>query len=178
MQKPEYIKLESGEVPDKIFERLLTLDWLTVTEARKEFFMADESIVYNYSNRDYTAMPFVEEVKTFMTTMNAAMKTDYNVCFLNRYDSYKNQLGWHSDDSPEMDLNHPIAVWSLGQERQIWWKHKDQKGDIPAEQKVNLEHNSLFIMPVGFQIDHFHKIPKHHSQDCGVRISMTFRRYI
>ena len=36
----------------------------------------------------------------------------YNVCFLNRYDDQRNHLGWHADDSPEMDHDHPIAVVS------------------------------------------------------------------
>lgn len=171
---PNYIN-EDASI--NIFNELLNLDWLSVTEARREYFMANESLLYNYSNRDYIADPFIQVVKNIQDSLNEG-DNQFNVCFLNKYDSYKDQLGWHSDSSPEMNTNHPICVISFGQEREIWYKHKDQKGDIPNEQKIMLGNGSLFIMPSHFQEEYLHKIPRHFSQDCGTRISLTFRNYI
>ena len=76
-----------------------------------------------------------------------------------------------------MDLDHPIAVVSLGAEREIWWKDKHFKGTIPQENRQLLKNGSLFIMPAGFQNDHLHKIPRC-DRPCGIRISLTFRYFV
>ena len=102
--------------------------------------------------------------------------SEYDVCFLNRYDNQRNHLGWHSDDSPEMDMNHPIAVVSIGAIREIWIKPREFKGEIPLSNRYPLASGSLFIMPAGFQESNLHKIPKH-DRKCGGRISLTFRKY-
>ena len=87
-------------------------------------------------------------------------------------------MGWHADDSPEMDTTHPIAVVSFGAERFIWTKDKSCKGNIPDEDKYMLGDGSLFVMPAGFQENHLHKIPKSDRLDCGGRISLTFRKFV
>ena len=160
---------------------MLKLDWLEATEARREFFMATEPIEYKYgkgiNERSYIAAPFSEEVTLIRDELNIGFGTNYNVCFLNRYDTQKNQLGWHADDSPSMDLSHPIAVVSFGAEREIWWKEQSYKGEIPPENRRRLQSGSLFIMPLGFQELYYHKIPKC-DRECGIRISLTFRRYL
>lgn len=165
---------------DGLFARLMDLEWLTLTEARKEYFMSDLTRSYTYGAgphaRTYVSSPFSDDVMLLLTRLNALSRASYNVCFLNRYDDQKNQLGWHADDSPEMDPDHPIAVVSLGAEREIWWKRKEESGAVPPEQRQKLGHGSLFIMPAGFQATHLHRIPKA-DREVGVRISLTFRRY-
>ena len=159
-----------------VFDQLLNdLPWLTVKNARKEYFMSDGEHSYAYGNKDfnYRSEPFTAAVKEIMNRLGE----QYNVCFLNRYDEAQNALGWHADDSPEMDERHPIAVVSFGGQREIWWKTRDFKGEIPSGNRQLLGSGSLFVMPAGFQADHLHKIPKH-DRPCGPRISLTFRRYI
>lgn len=171
-----------GIVPnaDALLGHLIQLDWLTLTEARKEYFMSDEPRSYTYGAgvhaRTYASAPYTDPVGYLQRTLNRIFATSYNVCFLNRYDTQKNQLGWHADDSPEMDPDHPIAVISLGAEREIWWKPKDETGIVPPEQRQRLGHGSLFVMPAGFQSTHLHRIPKA-DREVGTRISLTFRRY-
>lgn len=166
--------------PDMVFAGLMELNWLEVTEARKEYFMSDEPRSYRYGtppyDREYQSSPYSDTVKGIQTALNEIFERDYNVCFLNRYDTQQNQLGWHADDSPTMDHDHPIAVVSFGAAREIWWKPKDQKGVVPPEQRQLLADNSLFVMPGGFQRDHLHRIPKA-DRAVGCRISLTFRRY-
>jgi len=165
-----------------IFNCLMNLDWLQVTETRKEYFMSDVSREYTYGSGDgirtYKSKPYHPCVSYMQNYhLNEIIpKCEFNVCFLNRYENEQNHLGWHSDNSPELDQTNPIAVVSLGTEREIWWKRKDVKGQIPESQKILLEHGSLFIMWAGFQ-DHFvHKIPKC-DRKCGPRISLTFRKW-
>lgn len=180
--QPIYIKnfLDTNQA-DLIFNSLLKLDWIKATEAREEYFMyKDNSLNYTYGNglhkRTYKSSPFTKEIKDLMNLLNSTYNRSYDVCFLNKYNNQKNQLGWHADDSPEMDSNHPILVLSLGAEREIWHKLKDYKGEVPKENKTLLENGSIYIMPSGFQLDHFHKIPKA-DREVGIRISLTFRKY-
>ena len=46
----------------------------------------------------------------------------------------------------------------------------------PMDQRVLLQTNSLFIMPIGYQDNYLHRIPKH-DRPCGWRISLTFRSF-
>lgn len=166
--------------PNKALQHLMSLCWLSATEARQEYFMSDVPRSYTYGkppfDRKYHSSDYSKEVLDIQLDLNAEFGTDYNVCFLNRYNNQKNQLGWHADDSPTMDRNHPIAVVSFGAEREIWWKHKSESGVVPKEQRQLLGHGSLFIMPAGFQNEYLHRIPRC-DREVGVRISLTFRRY-
>ena len=162
-------------------EELNSLPWLTKRTARMEYFMSNVPRIYRYGRTDdnieYTSEHFSDGVKELLVKLNIDFKTGYNVCFLNRYNNQHNHLGWHSDDFEGADQDHPIACISFGAEREIWWKPKEQKGVVPSEQRQLLGHCSLWIMPGGFQDNHLHKIPKH-SQPCGRRYSLTFRRFI
>ena len=178
---------------------LASVPWGTFTEARQECFMALTTTEYTYGSgrgvRTYTSIPYLPWVETIRHHLNTApMMFDgvglgdkkgqtrkFNVCFLNRYEDAGQHLGWHADDSPGMDHDHPIAVVSFGQPREIWWRHKDQKGVIPPEQRQLLEHGSLFMMPAGMQRDHEHRIPKGDrkmERKMEPRVSLTFRHYI
>lgn len=141
-----------------------------------------EGRTYSYGRRDgaervYDVGPMTGPVKTIQDLLNTRLpcNTSYNFCVLNYYADHHQHLGWHSDDSPEQDLEHPIAVVAFGAARHIYYKHRSFKGPIPEEQKILMTPGSLFIMPAGFQAEHVHKIPKH-PQPCGPRLSLTFRR--
>jgi alkylated DNA repair dioxygenase AlkB len=125
-----------------------------------------------------------------------------DVCFLNRYLNQSNALGWHADDSPEMDDERSIAVVSLGAEREIWFRpalknavckicseqklHKpdcsesDFTGTLRTNdviEKLKLSHGSVAVMAPGMQDIWEHRIPKC-DRHCGERISLTFRGYV
>lgn len=167
--------------PDKAFQELLSLDWLDVTEARREYFMSQTPRSYIYGKgkgeREYHSKEFNGIVAKIMSELNGNKAAQYNVCFLNRYDSQKHQLGWHADDSPNMDLEHSIAVVSFGEIREIWWRLQTASGVVPLENRQKLGNGSLFIMPGGFQSLYHHRIPKS-DRVCGTRISLTFRKYV
>ncbi len=142
---------------------------------RSEAFMAvDIAMRYSYgkanNRRFYDASymhPLVESLRQVLNRDNS-----YNICVLNRYTDRFQHLGWHADDSPEQDPSHPICVVSFGAARYIYTKPQGDKG---SGDKFLLTPGSLFIMPPGMQETHYHKIPKH-DQDCGGRISLTFRK--
>jgi len=200
---------ELGDLDD-IKAELLALPWITKRTARHEYFMSFEPRQYSYGNRGtgaetYDSQPFSPHVGHFMRCLNTTMQTNFNVCFLNKYDDEHQHLGWHADDFPGMDPSEPIVVVSFGAAREIWVKRKlnprcpmcagtgvqtqDNGGDtqsvrcqclgpqiIPLDQRFLLEEGSLFIMPPGYQDTHLHRIPKH-GRPCGWRISLTFRSF-
>ena len=153
--------------------------WVSVTPSRHECFMSASAETYTYGSgpgaRTYSPVPYTETVAEVQRRLNRH-GSRYNVCFLNRYDDEKQQLGWHADDSPGMNHDHPIAVVSFGQPREIWWRENGQKGVIPPEQRQLLASGSLFVMPPGFQRTHQHRIPKG-DRAMTARVSLTFREY-
>lgn len=155
--------------------------WWNRTDTRLEYFMADSKLSYSYGSgngiREYFSEPYHSVVKELQNKLNDDFGVNYNVCFLNRYDDQKMHLGWHADDSPKVDVSHPIAVVSVGAEREIWVRPNGSTGVVPPEDRYLLRSNSLFIMPKGYQATHQHRIPKC-DRACGIRISLTFRRYI
>jgi alkylated DNA repair dioxygenase AlkB len=187
--KPIYIQ---NVFPDVTLEAVLdSTPWIQVTDARLECFMSATTATYTYGEgrgvRTYTPVPYSPLVTRIQETLNDHVSHVlnehprksglYNVCFLNRYDNATMQLGWHADDSPGMDHDHPIAVVSFGQSREIWWRAKGQTGVVPPEQRQLLEHGSLFVMPAGMQRDHDHRIPKG-DRAMSTRVSLTYRHYV
>lgn len=159
---------------------LKNIPWESRTETRSECFMSDPVKEYTYGKgkgiRSYTSVPYIKEVKDVMNDLNERTQSDYNGCFLNRYDHQLQHLGWHSDDFIEMDQNHPVASISFGEPREIWWRVIGETGEVPDDQKQLLEHGSLFVMPPGFQLTHQHRIPKG-SKEMKERVSLTFRKF-
>lgn len=211
LYKPRYVVDEANGL-DGFKNELLSLSWLTKRAARHELFMSTTPRTYTYGNRglgdeEYTSVDFSPYVFATMWALNRDLNTNFNVCFLNKYDDQFQHLGWHADDFPGMDHEQPIAVVSFGAEREIWVKDKRGipctvprckggvvsgngyfglcdvcdgtgfvKGEVPDNQRILLEEGSLFLMPVGFQDTHLHRIPKH-DRPCGWRISLTFRSF-
>lgn len=164
------------------FERLFEeIEWLQETPVRKESFMSLEPLSYTYGSgrgeRTYTSTEFHPLVLAIMNKINYERGSDYNVCFLNLYLDETNHLGWHADDSPEMNPEHPIGVISFGQDREIWWRETGVKGVVPEENRQLLGPGSLFEMPPGFQNKYEHRIPKGSYIGMKPRISLTFRQY-
>jgi len=154
---------------------LASIPWVDRTEARRECFMSPIPRTYVYGSgrgvRQYSSV----EMAPWVLEIMSKLEGDPNVCFFNRYESKRNSLGWHADDSPDTSSEHPISVVSFGAAREIWWRENGAVGTVPPENRQLLESGSLFVMPAGFQETHEHRIPKA-DRDVGVRISLTFRR--
>lgn len=147
--KPELIhEFISPSVFDEINQ---TTGWLNLDLPRDEAFMSEDRLRYSYTaDRFYDSTPFTPIVSDILGLLNVTTKSDYDVCFLNRYNSANDFLGWHADDSPEMDQDHPICTISLGSEREIWIKEIGTSGEVPPENRFKLPSGSCFIMPAGF----------------------------
>lgn len=171
-----------------IFEDLrMSLFWIQHEKVpRKEYFVSDMGKPYAYGSgafsRTYHPQPWTGELRFLQDRAQDRCGCKFEVCFLNYYETGKDQLGWHSDDSPEMDDERPIVIITFGAEREIWFRQRPTKetvaGDIIPITKLTLQGGSICIMPPGMQDTHQHRIPKAGVHNCGPRISLTFRGYV
>ena len=163
--------------PDELFNSLKTeLVWVhRDATPRMEYYVNSVNVPYTYGSkfpRTYEPQNDHFAIKTIRDAVEKFLDTKFEVCFLNRYLNQSDHLGWHADDSPEMDDDRPIAIISLGVEREIWFRQNESDEII----KQKLAHGSLCVMSKGMQDTHKHRIPKAGFM-CGERISLTFRGY-
>jgi alkylated DNA repair dioxygenase AlkB len=159
---------------------------------RCEYYCNDFKAPYTYGKgrgrRTYEPHPYPPALMEIRKELEKETGYVYEACFLNRYLNQSDHLGWHADDSPEMDDARPIATISLGVARQIQFKPKDDKrpleGSLLEEmgtknlvESVMLENGSLCLMLPGMQDSWYHRIPKASFQ-CGERVSLVFRGYV
>lgn len=144
---------------------------------RSEFYCNDFGLPYTYGRgrgeRTYHPQPWTPTLLDIRQRLEKLFSCAFEAVFLNAYRDASDQLGWHSDNSPEMDDARPICVVTVGAERDIAFRPMGEK----TEKRVRLTHGSLLVMPPGYQDTHEHRIPKA-SFKCGQRISMTYRGWI
>lgn len=143
---------------------------------RRECFFSSLGLPYSYGTgvgrRTYHPKAAPAIMAELTRAAEAAAGCAFELCFANGYAGPRQHLGWHADDSPEVDDARPIAVMSLGAEREIWVRPRG--GDASTVEKILLPNGSLFIMGAGMQDTHDHRIPKHGGA-CGARVSLTWR---
>lgn len=131
--------------------------------------------------RTYQPQPMHDLIDMVWGAAEEAAGCEFDVCFLNGYRDSRDQLGWHSDDSPEMDDARPIAIVTLGAEREIWFRPipparviRSIDPTAPEPEKLLLHSGSICLMRPGMQDTHQHRIPKA-GHITGPRVSFTFR---
>jgi alkylated DNA repair dioxygenase AlkB len=141
------------------------------------------------------------ELTDIREKLNASYGCDFTFVSLLHYEDELVGIAPHKDSNTEGDWSYPIAGISLGTEREFWWATiKDYKTEYDklrkqfamnyakstaktkAKEQVLLnvgsrlipKQGSLYVMPGGFQQEHFHAILKS-DEPCGNRVSLTFR---
>ncbi len=179
MEPPiKYIK-DFVDEPNRVLEILQKeLDWEHRDAPRYEVYMNDFDKPYTYGRdkgqRTYLPKPYHAEVLKIREKLEKELNCKFEVCFLNQYKDQTHHLGFHADNSPEMDDDRPIVTVSLGAEREIWFAPTEDKKNIT---KVKLGNGSACIMLPQMQNNWIHKIPKA-GFICGPRVSLTFRGYV
>lgn len=180
--KCEYIK-DYLYRPEKLYKELYNINWVSKDNTPRQEYWCNTLMTpytYGYGKGERTYEP--NELLNCIEKVRKKIDKDYGIyfegCFLNRYNSPTDGIGWHSDDDEGIDHNFPIFVISLGITRKINWKPIGSKGNDVIKER-GLKTGSLFIMPAGFQHAYVHRIPKYNNSildghDC--RISLTFRK--
>lgn len=174
------------EPVDPMFDRLMT----EVPWERRESAPRSESwqvapgrplTPYTYGRgrgeRTYVPVHYVPIVQRIASIVEDITGEKFDGCFLNRYDNGGDHLGWHADDSPEMDDARSIPIVSFGATRAIQFRLKDPAVRTGEMGTVQLRSGSLLVMPPGFQDQFEHRIPRKlgTNEHVGTRISLTFR---
>eukprot|EP01034_Spumella_vulgaris_P012070 gene12070-15355_t len=94
-----------------------------------------------------------------------------NNCLLNDYVDGSSSMGYHSDQTEDLEAGTGIAIVSLGSARELRFKNKADKTRVFG---VLLEPGSLFYMDQAIQTEWLHALPA--DEDAGPRISLTFRK--
>ena len=168
------------ENPDEVFNTLWAeLPWVRMgSTPRFEYHTNDFNLDYTYGTgrgeRTYPSQPCHPVITEIRAKLEALTGTKFEVCFANGYESQNDSLGWHADDSPEMCDARPIAIVSIGAERDIMFAPNENRADIT---RLKLQHGSLCLMLPGMQDTHVHRIPKA-GFVCGKRVSLTYRGYV
>lgn len=164
----------NGEVP--------ILPWVEYGSARKEFWHSSKGTSYTYGTkpfeRTYESQPLNAELISVIHWLNYSLESlslplvfdSPTGIFINYYENERNSLGWHSDDSEEIDHSKPIYVLSIGATRDIMFKTINGLD----EKRLELVNGSLLVMEAGCQQTHLHRIPKV-GHRVGPRVSLTFR---
>lgn len=176
------VTYEVGFVADPVvlFNTLWAeLDWeRRGSTPRREFYCNDVPVPYTYGSgagvREYAPKAWHPALSAVKAAVEGRVGAPMEVCFLNGYEDARDHLGWYADDSPEMDDERPIAIVTVGAEREIWFR---PNSDALSVEMLLLESGSLCVMLPGMQDTHMHRIPKA-GFICGPRISMTFRGYV
>lgn len=144
---------------------------------RREYYCNEIDVPYVYGTgefaREYLPKAWTPEILDIKARVEALLGVKFEVCFLNGYETSRDSLGWHADDSDSMDDNRPIAIVTLGAEREIWFAPNDDMKDVT---KLRLASGSVCVMAPGMQDTCKHRIPRA-GFECGPRISLTFRGY-
>ena len=190
--------------PNTVAETLWNdLHWVRLDKSpRNEYYWAKNHSPSTYGAnghyRTYQPQPSHPVIDAILAKLSEDFHIDFDVCFLNGYRNQFDHLGWHADDSPELDDNKPIAIISLGAEREIWFRPNTlvieslimqdispvpiipitelnaRRAEYNQPAKLLLQNGSLCLMQAGMQDTHQHRIPKC-DRVCGKRISLTFR---
>lgn len=167
--------------PSSVFEQLWAeLAWeRRDSTPRREYYVNDVPVPYTYGRgagvRTYQSQVWHPLLKDMQQQVERFIGAPLEACFLNGYENSRDHLGAHADDSPEMDDRRPIAIISLGAERDIVFCPQDNPKD---QTRLLLQSGSLCLMLPGMQDTHFHRIPKSGTADLGPRISITLRGYV
>ena len=88
----------------------------------------------------------------------------------NLYRDGDDRMGWHADDEPELGPLPTIASVSLGAERDLRFRHRNDRETLT----VPLPHGSLLVMQGRTQEHWQHELPRRKRVKTS-RINLTFR---
>lgn len=160
---PNFIQIENT-----LFESVLhSTEWDDEMKSRKT---ASFGVPYNSSNIKYLEKPIPKIFKSIIEKIAAIVNFEPNNILINYYTDGSSRMGFHSDDTSILKKNTGVVILSLGSDRIMRFKSKNN-GEIFD---LNLEKNSLLLMKNDNQNKYLHSIlPSKHDNP---RISVTFRR--
>ena len=153
-----------------LFEDLrVSVDWDTSMAARHT---ASYGEPYNYSQMTYEARSMHPSLVPVAERLHEELNIAFNNCLLNFYLSGDSTMGFHSDNTSNLQANTGVAIVSLGSQRGITYRNK---ADQAVRRTYPLAPGSLLYMDSEVQDNWMHAIKK--DAVAGPRISLTWRAF-
>lgn len=138
---------------------------------RRQTAYGDPGTFYRFSGHKSVAKPWTDFTTDIRLQLEAALETSFNFVLINLYNDGHHCIGAHSDDESDLDPDHMIASYTVGETRDFVLKHKKTK----ERTTIPLSHNSLLIMAGDTQKNYVHSIPRR--KKCKKpRVNFTFRQ--
>ena len=140
---------------------------------RLQAWYADQNINYSYSGKKLVRNNWNNVLKDIKNKVELITSTKFNSVLGNLYRNGSDSMGLHSDDEKELGNEPVIASFSLGEERDISFKHKikEIKFSIPQE------NGKLIVMSGPTQKYWKHEVKKTTKFKKPI-INLTFRNII
>ena len=163
-------------------ECLANINWIegTIKIFGKEHYIprlqawyANEDINYKYSGKALLRNNWNSVLNEIKDDIELATSQKFNSVLGNLYRDGSDSMGLHADDEKELGENPVIASFSLGEERDIYFKHKNKNISFSIPQ----ESGKLIVMSGSTQKYWKHGIKKT-KKIKKPRINLTFRNII
>jgi len=140
---------------------------------RLQSWYADNGIEYTYSGKKLKRHNWNETLIEIKGEIEKITSFKFNSVLANLYRDENDSMGLHSDDEKELGKNPVIASLSLGESRDLYFKHKNIKKSLNIPQK----NGQLIVMHGETQKYWKHEIKKTKKLK-KPRINLTFRNII
>ena len=102
---------------------------------RLQSWYADNGIEYTYSGKKLKRHNWNETLIEIKGEIEKITSFKFNSVLANLYRDENDSMGLHSDDEKELGINPVIASLSLGESRDLYFKHKNIKKSLNIPQK-------------------------------------------
>ena len=140
---------------------------------RLQSWYADNGIEYTYSGKKLKRHNWNETLIEIKGEIEKITSFKFNSVLANLYRDENDSMGLHSDNEKELGINPVIASLSLGESRDLYFKHKNIKKSLNIPQK----NGQLIVMHGETQKYWKHEIKKT-KKIKKPRINLTFRNII
>ena len=140
---------------------------------RLQAWYADNEIEYTYSGEKLQRHNWNNLLLDIKERIETVTSFEFNSVLANLYRDGNDSMGLHSDDEKELGNNPVIASLSLGESREIYFKHKNKKSNLVVPQ----DNGQLMVMHGKTQKYWKHEIKKT-KKIKKPRINLTFRNII
>ena len=149
----------------------ITIHGRSLPQPRLTAWYGDPGKSYRYSGITMHPVPWTPTLLALKAKVDAAAGVVFNSVLLNLYRDGNDNMGWHSDDEPELGLNPTIGSLSLGRTQRFLLRHRFQK---ELKHQLELTSGSLLIMQGTTQQYWQHQVPKTR-RPVLPRMNLTFR---
>ena len=140
---------------------------------RLQAWYADQNIEYRYSGKKLNRHDWNAILLEIKLNIEQVTSHKFNSVLANLYRDENDSMGLHADDEKELGMNPVIASLSLGESRDIYFKHKNIKTSLNIPQTSG----QLIVMHGNTQKYWKHEIKKT-KKPKKPRINLTFRNII